>query len=268
MNKGLVLLGGAGVILYTIIKSKKNAWDKVEISLKKFSVKGFTGLTLNCVLTISLKNPTKTALQFTSIEGVISTKDLKIGTFTNSIGSEIAPNKTTDIDIAIFLDATKLTSSIVELIASGYKLDVLIDTMVTVSGVKLPVRQVFKLDFSMIKDLIVKSSSTKDSTTNDAADFNLPAENGGTTGTIAQGEVFTETDRPDGFIAANAIGETDPNGGVVITLPPPDGVVNNNDWIVNVSGADGSNIMVLPSEVDTYKFNTTNGFTIGKINGK
>lgn len=268
MNKGAILLFGGGLVLYSILKAKKKAWDKVEIIFKSFKIKGFDLLNLNCVLTISLKNPTTTALKFDNIEGTITDeKGNKLGTFNNPIGADIKASATTDIDINVFLNLDQVTKSIIDLIADGYKMNVLIDSITTVSGIKLPVRQLFEIDLGLIKNLFDKSNPQENA---ERGDFDLDATTKQSTPTLTQPELFTVTDEPQGFIVANGLGDIDPNGGVVITLPPP------SDWtatvpsgsMTNIDNGQGGTVMVLASDIPTYTFNPQTGFTIGKRQSK
>lgn len=267
MKKGIILLFGSGLILFSILKAKKKAWDKVEIIFKKFSIQGFDLLDLKCVLTISLKNPTDTALKFDNIEGTVTDeKQNKLGTFNNDIGADIKANATTDVDIKVNISLSQLTKSIIDLIANGFKMNVLVDSITTVSGIKIPVRQVFNIDFSMVKNLIDKSDPQQG---RESGDFNLDSTVRNETPTVAQPELFTVTDEPNGFIVANGLGDIDPNGGVVITLPPPVGDwAVNPDGMLNVPNGSGGTVMVLGPNIPTYTFNTSTGLTIGKRNNR
>lgn len=258
--KKLLIFGGIGLLVWSIIRRKTNAFSATTIQLKavKFGTLSFPNLPV--VITVGIKNPTAEPLAFNSISGTITAQGKQISTFSNSVGATIQPNTETNINVDATLSLTPLFTSILAFIEAGFKDTILIDTITNVAGINIPARQEFPINFNPVADKQTLAAEEV---------IVVPTIE---TPTYVQPEILMVSDTP-GYhaVEANANGNIDPTGGVVITLVPnnnaPNTITTESGNVVPNSIPTGmavlpssnmptNNLIVLDSAIPTNVFTT------------
>lgn len=222
MKNKVLIFGAIAAAVVLFIKNKQKAFDLSTIKLEAFKIKGFNGTTLSSLLTISIQNPTSTPLEFNSITGKVLEKNNEISTFSRILRTEIPAHSSQKFDIAVDISVASLVSSALDLIANGLDTNFTIDSVTNVSGINIPVRQIFNVNFAKATNeaiVEVKDDTIPDST--DVGTIDVPGVIINETPTLVAPQILDPVVSTPQVLTINYNGGIDPNGGVVMTLLPP-----------------------------------------------
>lgn len=224
MKNKFLLFGALATALVFFIKNKAKAFNLSAIKLEAFKITGFTGTMFNTVLTVSINNPTPTPLAFNSISGTVYENEKALSTFSRDVKTEIPANGTTKFDILVDVSVANLVASALDLIANGIKTSFTIDSVTNVSGINIPVRQTFNIDFKKATNENIQSNEGNGANVDSGlVDVNTTVSN--ETPTLVSPEVLDPAVSTPEVLTLNYDGNLDPTGGAVITLPPPDDLI-------------------------------------------
>ena len=222
MKNKLLLLGAVATAVVLFIKNKAKAFELSTIKLEAFKINGFNGTQFNTTLTVSIQNPTAIPLAFNGITGKVYEKDKLLSVFSRDIKTAIPANATTKFDIQVDISVANLVASALDLIANGINTSFTIDSVTDVSGVKIPVRQVFNINFAKATNETIESNRTDTPGTVDSGTVDVPGAVINETPTLVAPQVINPNIDTPVVLVSNYNGQIDPTGGAVITLPPPD----------------------------------------------
>jgi LEA14-like dessication related protein len=224
MKNKILLFGTIATAVVLFLKNKAKAFELSQIKLEAFKITGFDGTNLNSTLTVSIQNPTPTDLEFNSISGKVYEGTKLLSTFDRSLKTNIPANKTTKFDIALAISVTSIVQSALDLIANGINTSFTIDSVTNVSGINIPVRQTFNINFAKATNETVTELQNGPGTTDSGlVDVNTTVSNA--TPTLVAPQVLDPNISTPNVATANYDGSLDPTGGVVITLPAPDALL-------------------------------------------
>jgi LEA14-like dessication related protein len=246
MKKLLIFLG-LGLGVYALIKRKTDAFESTTIKLAGFKVNQLAYPNLLCTLTVAITNPTNEKLTFDSISGTAIMEGTTLSTFDNTIGAVINANGTTSVPVEVSINLKSLWSTFIKFINAQFKGMLLIDSITTVAGVKIPVRQVFPIDFAGLG----KQSN------NTPVDIKLTPL--GVTPTLVQPDILSANGIPAGYVAvsSNANGNIDATGGAVITITKTDNpaTIQTDFEVVQTPDTQNGRLLVInPDSIPVQSF--------------
>lgn len=246
MKKILIFLG-LGLGVYAFIKRKSDAFESTTIKLAGFKINQLAYPNLLCTLTVAINNPTNEKLTFDNISGTAVMQGTTLSTFNNAIGAEIAANSVTDVPVELTINLKALWSTLIKFVNSQFKGDLLIDSVTTVAGVKIPVRQVFPIDFTGL------------GANNNNTQVDLKIKPVGITPTLVQPDILSATGIPAGYVAvsSNAKGDIDATGGAIVTIQNqanPVDIQTDFELVATPDTQNGKLLVINPASIPVQSF--------------